>query len=85
MLIPVRCKRSLGGAGACMNASSKPNAEALRDLLDLSESRLQVVPTCVRFSLSQAPRELWRFDLNSSSSQIVESCYTRAKSILEEM
>jgi hypothetical protein len=67
------------------NAPSKLNAEALGDLLDLSESRLQVVPTRVRFRLSQALRELWRFDMNCSGSQIVEIYHTSAKSLLEEM
>jgi hypothetical protein len=65
--------------------ASKLNAEALRDLIDFPESRFEIVPTCVRFGLSQALHDLWRFDMNWSSSQIVESCHTRAKSILEEM
>lgn len=47
------------GAATCTNAASKLNAEALGDLLDRSESRLQVVATCVRFSLSQALRQFW--------------------------
>ena len=56
MPIPVRCKLLFGGAATCTNAASKLNAEALRNLIELSESRLQVVPTCVRFGPSQALR-----------------------------
>ena len=66
-------------------AASKLNAEALRDLLDFPESWVEIVPTCIRFGLSQTLHELWRFDLNRASSQIAESCHTRAKLIFEEM
>src|SRR5712692_8546161 len=52
------------------SAASKLNAEVLRDLLDLPESRVEIVTTCIRFSLPQTLHELWRFDLNRSSSQI---------------
>jgi hypothetical protein len=74
-----------GGTAMCTNAASKLNAQALCNLFDLSKSRIQIVPLCVRFGLSQALHELWRFDTNWSSSQIVESCHTRTKSTLKEM
>src|SRR6266404_535689 len=70
---------------ACSNAASKLNAEALRNLLDFPESRIEIVPTCIRFGLSQTLHGLRRFDVNRSSSQIAESCNARAKSILEEI
>ncbi len=43
---------------ACTNVASQLNAETLRDLLDLSESRVEIVPTCIRFGLSQTLHEL---------------------------
>jgi superfamily II helicase len=74
-----------GGAATWANAASKLNVEALRNLFDLSESLIQIVPTCVFSGMLQALCQFWRFDMNRSSRQSMEICHTCTKVILKQM